>query len=99
MFYLENILGMGYQAHVLLYRSESRANDANEALTVSDTNDEGPAVIIQDLIGGDISAQARPTYNSTVAVSLIQTLENGAEDIEADLNAMLEQVEKAQTGV
>ena len=100
MFYLEDILGQGYQAHVLLYRSENRAQDADKALTVTPrTADDSTAVLIQDLMGGDISAQARTIYNSNLAISLIQTLDLGAQGIENRLGRIRKRVDQAATGV
>lgn len=100
MFYLEDILGQGYQAHVLLYRSENRAQDATRALSVTVTTpDDSTSVLIQDLVGGDISAQARTLYNSNLAVSLVQTLDLGAEMISESLNDIQHYIERAATGV
>ncbi|MFC1763171.1 hypothetical protein ACFL6U_13975 [Planctomycetota bacterium] len=82
MYFLGDILGKGYQAHVLLYRSVDRINEAVQSLEVSEeSEDNSVAALIEDLMGGDIAAQAQLIYSGNTAISMFQTLDQGVERI------------------
>jgi len=100
MFYLENTLAKGYSAHMVLNRPYSRTHESFKALDVTDQSvNTSAAVVIQNLLQGNTAAQGRVIYNANTAISMLQTIDSGANSIAEALKQMSKLAAQAATGV
>ncbi len=97
MFGLNNVLGTGYSAHVIVY---SRIKDSLEAITSGEsTSDNAASLLIRELLRGEIAGSLQAARNASDGISIAQTFENAASSINEILAIMAELATKAESGI
>ena len=97
MFGLNNVLGAGYSAHVIVY---SRIKDSFEAIASGEsTSDDTASLMIRELLRGEIAGSLQAAHNASDGISIAQTFEGAASSINEILAIMAELATKAESGI
>jgi len=97
MFGLNNVLGTGYSAHVIVY---SRVKDSLEAISSGEsTSDNTASLMIRELLRGEIAGSMQAARNASDGISIAQTFEDAASSINEILAIMAELATKAESGI
>ena len=97
MFGLNNVLGTGYSAHVIVY---SRIKDSLEAISSGEsTSDNTASLLIRELLRGEIAGSLQAARNASDGISIVQAFEGAASSINEILFQMAELAAKAESGI
>ena len=96
MFELNNVLGTGYSAHVIVY---SRIKDSLEAIASDERTSDGTTLLIRELLRGEIAGSLQAARNASDGISIVQTFEGAASSINEILAIMAELATKAESGI
>lgn len=93
MFGLGNVLGTGYNAHVIVNR---RITNSVEAICSGEIAcDNTASLMIRELLRGEIAGSLQAARNASDAISMVQTFEGAASSISEILTQMAELATKA----
>ena len=96
MFGLGNVLVTGYSAHVIV---NSRIADSLEAIASGGRTSDGTALLIRELLRGEIAGSLQAARNASDAISMVQTFEGAASSISKILTQMAELATASANGV
>jgi flagellin len=96
LFGLGNVLGTGYSAHVIV---NSRIADSLEAIASGGRTSDGTALLIRELLRGEIAGSLQAARNASDAISMVQTFEGAASSISKILTQMAELATASANGV
>lgn len=100
MFHLENTIGRGYSAHLVLNRPYSRTHETFQALDKTrQSKNTSAEVVIHNLVQGNTAAWGRMIYNANATISMLQTFDTGVATIADTLTQMAKMATDAATDV